>query len=157
MGSILTLHITWRAFSLVCVLSVFFSFFLSSFFLFLLEFSLTDTNNSWDRRGGRWNHYFFCFPFPAANEYSFNSPKLVPLILTLSVAITRLIADETLVYSYPCMAHGWLAMHGWSEILEFYYLIWFFNVKLKLCLYCCETIPFLFLIPFSYIFVNYSF
>ena len=30
-GSILTLYITWGAFSLVCVLSVFFSFFLSCF------------------------------------------------------------------------------------------------------------------------------
>ena len=46
-GSILTLYITWRAFSLVCVLSVFFSFFLSCFlFLFLSAFSLTNTNNS---------------------------------------------------------------------------------------------------------------
>ena len=43
-GSILTLYITWGAFSLVCVLSVFF-FFLSFLFfsLFLLVFSLTDT------------------------------------------------------------------------------------------------------------------
>ena len=40
-GSILTLYITWGAFSLVCVLSVFFSFFLSFLFflLFLLVFS----------------------------------------------------------------------------------------------------------------------
>ena len=46
-GSILTLYITWGAFSLVCVLSVFFSFFLSCFlFLFLSAFSLTNTNNS---------------------------------------------------------------------------------------------------------------
>ena len=43
-GSILTSYITWEAFSLVCVLSVFF-FFLSFLFfsLFLLVFSLTDT------------------------------------------------------------------------------------------------------------------
>ena len=33
-GSILTLYITWGAFSLVCVLSVFFSFFLSFLFFF---------------------------------------------------------------------------------------------------------------------------
>ena len=33
-GSILTLYITWGAFSLVCVLSVFFSFFLSCYFSF---------------------------------------------------------------------------------------------------------------------------
>ena len=33
-GSILTLYITWGAFSLVCVLSVFFSFFISFFFFF---------------------------------------------------------------------------------------------------------------------------
>ena len=41
------------------------------------------------------------------------------------------------------MAHVWLAMHGWSTIPEFYYLIYFVNVILKLCLYCKEIIPFL--------------
>ena len=42
-GSIFTLYLTWGAFSLVCVLSV---FFLSFFFLFQSVFSLTETNNS---------------------------------------------------------------------------------------------------------------
>ena len=36
--SILTLYITWRVFSLVCVLSVFFSFFLSCFFFFFYRY-----------------------------------------------------------------------------------------------------------------------
>ena len=40
-------------------------------------------------------------------------------------------------------ALGWLAMHGWSTIPEFYYLVWLFNLKLKLCLYCKEITPFL--------------
>ena len=44
-GSIFTLYLTWGAFSLVCLLSVFF-FFLSSVFLFLWVFSLTETNDS---------------------------------------------------------------------------------------------------------------
>ena len=37
-GSILTLYITWGAFSLVCVLSVFFLFFLSCFFFFFYRY-----------------------------------------------------------------------------------------------------------------------
>ena len=36
--SILTLYITWGVFSLVCVLSVFFSFFLSCFFFFFYRY-----------------------------------------------------------------------------------------------------------------------
>ena len=45
--SILTLYITWGVFSMVCVLSVFFSVFLSFLFfvLFLSVFPLTDTND----------------------------------------------------------------------------------------------------------------
>ena len=45
-GSILTLCITWGAFSFVCVLPVFFSFLLSCIFLFLPVFSLKFTNDS---------------------------------------------------------------------------------------------------------------
>ena len=46
-GSILTLYITWGAFRLVCVRSVFFSFILSCFFFLSLSvFSSTDTNDS---------------------------------------------------------------------------------------------------------------
>ena len=44
-GSILTSYITWGAFSLVCVLSVFF-FFLSSFFSFSIGIFLDSTNDS---------------------------------------------------------------------------------------------------------------
>ena len=35
-------------------------------------------------------------------------------------------------------------MYDWSAIPEFYYLMWFFNLVLKLCLYCRKIIPFLF-------------
>ena len=50
-GSIFMLYLTWRAFSVVCVLSTsFFSFFL---LFFLPVFSLTDTNDSRDHREGR--------------------------------------------------------------------------------------------------------
>ena len=62
-GSIFTLYLTWGAFSLVCVLSVFYSF-LSFSFLFLLVFSLTETNDSQDNKTRRGNHYFSCFPLP---------------------------------------------------------------------------------------------
>ena len=50
-GSILTLYIKWEGLSLVCVLFALFLFFLPSFFLFLLVFSLTDTNDSLDGTG----------------------------------------------------------------------------------------------------------
>ena len=86
-GSIFTLYLTWGAFSLVCVLSVFFfSFFLSSFFsLFLSVFSLTKTNNSRDRREGRWNHYFLCFTLPPAHKHWFSSLRFLPLLLNRSI------------------------------------------------------------------------
>ena len=71
-GSIFTLYLTWGGFSLVCVLFVFFSFFLSFFFLFQSVLSLTGTNNSQDSRKGRGNHYFSCFPLPPAHEHSFS-------------------------------------------------------------------------------------
>ena len=83
--SILILYTTSGAFSLVCFLSVFFSFFHSSYFLFLSVFSLIETNDSWDRRDGRQNHYFSRFPLPPANEHSFNSTRFIPLIFTLSI------------------------------------------------------------------------
>ena len=63
----------------------FFSFFLSSYFLFLPVFSLIETNDSWDRWDGRGNHYFSRFPLPPANEYSFNSTRFMLLIFTLSI------------------------------------------------------------------------
>ena len=70
-GSIFTLRLTWGAFSLVCVVSVFF-FFLSFFFLFSLAFYLTNINDSQDSRDGRGNHYFCCSPLPLAHEHSFS-------------------------------------------------------------------------------------
>ena len=52
-------------------------------------------------------------------------------------------------------------MHDSYAIPEFYYLIWSFNLILKLRLYYKEIMPlllfFLFLIPLSYFFVTYSF
>ena len=79
-GNIFTLYLKLGAFSLVCVLSLF--FFLSLFvliFLFLTAFSLTDTNNSHDSKEERGNHYFSCFPLPPAYEHSFSSSRFLPL------------------------------------------------------------------------------
>ena len=72
-----------RSVCLVCFLSVFFSLFLSPFFLFLSVFFSTDIDNSSDRREGRWNHYFSCFPLPPASE--FNSSSFIPLVFTRSI------------------------------------------------------------------------
>ena len=82
-------YLRWGAFSLVCVLFVFFSSFLSSFFfLFLSVFSLTGTNGSQNSREERGNHCFSCFPLPPAHEHSFSSLRFLPLLLfSLEISI----------------------------------------------------------------------
>ena len=89
-GSIFTLHLTWGAFSLVCVVSVYIYifFYLSSFFLFflfLLVFSLTETKDSQDSRDGRGNHCFSCYPLPPAHKHSFNSSRFLPFPFNQSI------------------------------------------------------------------------
>ena len=49
----------------MCFIRIF--FFLSSLFYFLSVFSLTDTNDSQDRREERGNHYFSCSSLPPVN------------------------------------------------------------------------------------------
>ena len=66
-----------RSVHLVCVLSLFFSFFF--FLLFLSVFSLRDTNGLEDSRERRGNH-FSCFPLLPGHEYSFGSSKFLPLL-----------------------------------------------------------------------------
>ena len=76
----------WGAFSLVCVLSVLFSFFLSSSsFLFLSVYSLTDTNESQDSWEQRENYCFSCFLLPPAHEYSLSSSRFLPLLFNRSI------------------------------------------------------------------------
>ena len=58
----------------------YFSFFLSSFFYFLLVFSLTDASNSQNSRGWRENHDFSCFLFLPAYEHSFTLPRFLPFL-----------------------------------------------------------------------------
>ena len=87
-GSILTLYITWGAFSLV------FSFFLSCFFLFLSVFSLTDTKNS---QNGTEEGIIIFFVFrvhPLTNIHLVHRDFYHLFLFDLFV-ITRLIADET--------------------------------------------------------------
>ena len=55
------------------------------------------------------------------------------------------------------MAHVWLAMHGSSTIPEFYYLMCFFNLILKLCLHCKEIIPFLLFFVFDPVFLLFCY
>ena len=70
----------------LCPIRIFF-FFLSSSFLFLLVFSLTDTSDSEDSSEGRWNH-------PLMNIQLVHRDFSHFFLLDLFV-ITRLIADET--------------------------------------------------------------
>ena len=76
-GSILTLYITWGAFSLVCVLSVFFSSFLSCFFFFFYRYFPWQTR--FIRWEGRENNNCPCFSLPPPNEHSFNSSRFLSL------------------------------------------------------------------------------
>ena len=65
-----------RSVHLVCVLSLFFSFF---FFLFLSVFSMRDTNGLEDSMERRGNHFSY-FPLLPGHEYSFGSSKFLPLL-----------------------------------------------------------------------------
>ena len=78
--SVFTSYLTWWAFSLVCVLSVFFLY----LFFFLSVFSWIDTNDSQDSRAGRRNHYF-CFLLPLANKHLFISSRFLSFLLTQSL------------------------------------------------------------------------
>ena len=55
------------------------------FFLFLSLFSLKYIFDSQDSREQRGNHYFSCFSFPTAHEYSFGSMRCLTLILNRSI------------------------------------------------------------------------
>ena len=71
---------------MVSVLSVFFSFFLSSSsFLFLSVYSLTDINESQDSWEQRENYCFSCFLLPPAHEYSLSSSRFLPLLFNRSI------------------------------------------------------------------------
>ena len=48
-------------------------------------FSLTDTNDSRDNRGGRGSHYFSCFLFPSAHEHSYSSSRFLPVLFSRSI------------------------------------------------------------------------
>ena len=59
------------------------------------------------------------------------------LIVNISGAIQSVLK---ICASAQSAMHG---LHGWSAIPEFYYLMWFSNLILKLCLYCREIMPLL--------------
>ena len=92
-GSTLTLYLKWGAFSLVCVVSVFFSLFISLFFTFSIGLFLDRHSRSirWDGRG---NHYFSCFLLPLTNNHLILRDFYHLFLLDLFV-ISRLIADGT--------------------------------------------------------------
>ena len=93
-GSIFTLYLTWGAFTVVCVLSVFFSFFVL-FFLFLSVFSFIDTKYSQDYREGRGNPCFLAFHFHPLTKIHLVHRDFYHFLLINHFVINRLIADET--------------------------------------------------------------
>ena len=95
-GSVLhTLYLTWGAFSLICVLSVFF-FFLSSFsFLFLSVLPLTDTNDSQNNKNVEGIIIFLVFHFHLLTNIHLVHWDFYHFFLIDLFVITRLIADET--------------------------------------------------------------
>ena len=82
-GSILILYIIWGAFSLVCVLSIFFFFLYFLFFSFFYRYFPWQTLAIW--KDGKRNYYFSCFPLAPANEHSFNISRFLPFIFTQSI------------------------------------------------------------------------
>ena len=101
--------------------------FLSIFFSFLSVFSLTDINDSEDRRDGRGNHYFSCFPLPPANEHSFNSSRFLPLIFTRSICNYQTDSWWDLFSLDICILFAFLWMH-----LSRSYWLWHFKVTVRI-------------------------
>ena len=85
-GSIFILYLMSGAFSLVCVLFVFFSFFLSFFlFFFLYRYFPWQilTIQSISGKGER--IIILCFPLPPAHEHSFSSSRFLPLLFNRTI------------------------------------------------------------------------
>ena len=84
-GSIFTLHLTWGAFSLVCVVFVFFLFF-SFFFFFIYWYfrweTLTIHRIAWMGEG---SIVFLFFPLPPAHEHSFSSSRFLQPLFNQSI------------------------------------------------------------------------
>ena len=76
-GSIFTLYLTWGAFSLAYVLSIFF------FYRYFRWQTLKRKGN--ESREGSGNHYFFCFLLPPAHENSFSLSRYLPFPFNWSI------------------------------------------------------------------------
>ena len=107
-----------------CSIRVF--FFLFSFcFIFLLVFSLIETNDSQGSREGRGNHYFSCFPLPPAHKHSFSSSRFLPLVFNRSVCNYQTDSWWDLFSLEICIFFAFSLMQlGWSCWL------WHFKVAL---------------------------
>ena len=120
--SILTLYIMWGAFSLF----VFFSFFLSCFFLFLLVFSLTDIKDPSDGTGEE-IIIFLVFHFhPLTNIHLVHRDFYHLFLLDLFV-ITRMIADETSSPLWMQLSRSYwhfkVTLWRFEFISSFYYIV----------------------------------
>ena len=97
-GSIFMLYLTWRAFSVVCVLST--SFFFLSFSFFSTGI-FPDRHKRLTGSQGRERGilYFSYFPLPPAQEHSLSSSRFLSLLFSLYLidlfVITTLITDNT--------------------------------------------------------------
>ena len=121
-GSIFTLNWTWGAFSLVCVVSVFFfSFFLLSFF-FCRYFPWRTWRVYTEGRG---NHYFSFFPLPPVNEHSLSSLRFIKLLFTQSVCNYETDSWWDLFSLKICILFTFLLV-----LLSRSYWLWYFKVTL---------------------------
>ena len=100
-SSIFTLYLTWGAFTVVRILSVFFSFFLF-FFLFLSVFSLTDTNYWQDYRWGRRKPYFPCFSISPVTNIHLVHWDFYHFFLIYLLVITRLRVIDFDISKWHC-------------------------------------------------------
>ena len=111
-GSSFTLYLMWGAFSLVCVLSIFFFFFsLFFFFSFSVGIFLTDTNDSQDSRDVEEIIIFLTFNFHLLRNIHLAHRDFYHFFLTDLSVITRLIAHETCSLSRFVI---YLFFHWWN-------------------------------------------
>ena len=71
----------------------------------------------------------------------------IPISYTSSFGQAMKVVSNTR-FQHQCIFSHTLPIHDWSTIPEFYYLMCFVNITLKLCLNCSEIIPLLF--PFCF-------
>ena len=113
--------------------------------LFLFEFCCTHNSN--------WKDLQFCMFFSNFARFSTFDTKN-PISYTSNFGQAMKVFSDTR-FQHQCIFSHTLPIHDWSTIPEFYYLMCFVNITLKLCLNCSEIIPVLLSFCFWSCFVTF--